>query len=319
MELFIEKEFLENFYREVNIENPSNEEDILINMLSDYGDKTVYIDYKVTTHDELEKLKEDNPYFALIFNTSYPIEIDSFEEHFKNKNIYSRSIVLMNKEQVWFDELRQKGVLCFSFENYKSELKKLLSILNIKIDLSVGFSGWDCLKKLNEVPSDKIIITDNYIIIDKDKQKIEDNLAPLLKKIIPTQHKEIQLDIFTKEFNEKPKGDFLKVKEKAKKAYNKIKNGLEGFINVKHTIYSLEHARDFDFHGRGIITNYYYLNTGKGFNLMPSKKSNEEIRCDSIFDKYGYDRIKNLEKGIEDYKKKLDKIETRFKYFTEHL
>ena len=58
------------------------------------------------------------------------------------------------------------------------------------------------------------------------------------------------------------------------------------------------------------------MDSGVGFNLMPMKKSDSQIISETIFEKYTYDRLKNLTKIQTAYLLKLKRLETLdFKMF----
>jgi hypothetical protein len=120
MELYIEKEFLDNFYIEVDQYNLSSEQKIIISILSEYGDKTVFMDYEVTKPEDLEQLKNENEYFAFLCSgDKAPTEINSIEEHLFNFSDFKQTIVFMNDKKDWFQKAEKEGALCFYFGNYK--------------------------------------------------------------------------------------------------------------------------------------------------------------------------------------------------------
>ena len=60
------------------------------------------------------------------------------------------------------------------------------------------------------------------------------------------------------------------------------------------------------------------IDCGEGFNLIPYTASNSQIISETIFDKYTYNRLKNIRKNQLEYIKKLNKLETsKFKMYPE--
>lgn len=151
-----------------------------------------------------------------------------------------------------------------------------------------------------------ININDNYILADKSGQKIDDNLAPLLKKTVEDYKKEVAITIYTKDFNPiQPRGP-EQVKEAAKKRKQKLDRVFANY-NTKFKIINnaIGGAADFDFHDRMMKSNFQIVESGKGFNLIPHKKSNSQIISETIFDLYTYKRVKRLFKAHQEYYKKI--------------
>ena len=203
MELYIEKEFLDNFYIEVDQNNITPEQKIVISILSEYGDKSVFMDYQVTKPDDLEHLKIENEYFALLCSgDKAPNEINSIEEHLFKLSDFKQTIVFMNDKKEWFSKAQKEGALCFHFENYKSEISSIVNQFHFRLDLNEAFEGWGFLEIFKNLEFNQIRISDGYILSDKDRQKIDDNIIPILKNIISSKNENrIKIEILTKELN----------------------------------------------------------------------------------------------------------------------
>lgn len=61
------------------------------------------------------------------------------------------------------------------------------------------------------------------------------------------------------------------------------------------------------FHDRVLISNFFTIDSGVGFNLLPARASNSQILVETIFDKYTYKRINNLRKACNKYEQNLRK------------
>ena len=94
MELYIEKEFLDNFYLDYNNENPRPSQKILRTIFKDYGEKKCLLTYTVNSPAELENLKIENPFFAEIAEHFPPLEINNIKYHYFNKSKAYQTIIL---------------------------------------------------------------------------------------------------------------------------------------------------------------------------------------------------------------------------------
>lgn len=311
MELYIEKEFLDNLYIEYS---DSYIQKIVKKIFSKYGNKRVYIDVEIPDVETFNNLKMENEFFALLCsNDSSPIPIKSFENHLFNKSNFNQTIVFTMKDKSWFDSASNKGALCFFYETYEDKLTDVIDKISFKIDLSDKFNNWDSFSTLKSIGINNITITDNYILSDKSGQEIKDNLAKLLDAII-CDDCIVDVKILTKELN--PLSNETKhKKEKAKKIHTKL-NRILALKKIKISIILNNIMSDFVMHDRNIYSDFFIIDSGQGFNLLPHKASNSQIISESIFDKYTYDRIGRLKSFQSEYLKKLDKLDTvKFKKF----
>jgi hypothetical protein len=301
MELFIEKEFLEDF--EIDFEkNPIKE--VVKKIITNYGDKQVFINYD---EKDFVQLKNEYEFFALICNTTVPIPVSNIKESVKKSN-FLQTLVFTKKEENWFEEIENKGALCFSFDNYEQKIKIIIDNLHFRIDLSEQFNGWSFLDVFKTISYNKIIVTDGYVLVDSDGQKMEENIIPILKKLSDACLNNISITFFTKEL--KPISNQAKyIREKAKKRITKF-NSLFANINVKFKIINSSLNLGIDLHDRNIATNFSLLDSGKGLNLIPYKNSNSQIISETIFEKYTYNRLNSILRQQNKYIEKLNKLET---------
>jgi hypothetical protein len=316
MELFIDIDFLQEFQKgfDANPNNPINE--IVKNIVTNYGDKKVFINYDDSNYTIL---KEKNECFALIANTTVPIPVHSIESVVKKSNL-TQTLIFTKKEENWFDEFEKKGALCFSFNNYEQKIKTIIDDLHFKIDLSVPLKNWDFLDAFKIINYNKIAVTDGYILGDNSSQKMEDNIIPILKKITPAKNNNVSISFFTKEL--KPISEQTKhKKEKAKKRINKFKQ-LFPNEHIKFNIINsnLNHkiSQKFDMHDRTITTNFSIMDSGLGFNLLPHKPSNSQLVSETIFEKYTYKRLNNILSKQSEYTQSISLLgDDVFKIFAE--
>ncbi|WP_313112898.1 hypothetical protein [Aequorivita sediminis] len=316
MELYIEKEFLDNFF----VEDKGTIQERVKKVFEDYGSKKVFIDIPIKDTTHLEQLKKDNEVFASICsNDKLPFSVDSIKEHLFEKSDFAQTLVFVNEDKDWLEDAENRGALCFTWKNYISKVESIVLNYHKEIDLIDKFVGWKDLDKIKNLPSNEVIIDDPYILTDTHNQKIKDNLIPLLISIFNNKSSQINTTLLTK-FNDSNKYQTSdKITSKAKSIHGKLNSHFADF-KVSFKIISTDDSLGYGlkFHDRIILTNFLKLECGEGFNLVPTKKSTSEIRIDSIFTKRTYDRMKKLKKVYNDYKNWIEKLESiHFKYYPE--
>lgn len=300
MNLFIEREFLDNFYIVFDEQKYQN---VLKDLFSQYGDRNVYIDYDI---DDFPDLIKDNELFSLMGNISPPDPVSNIKEFLFQKTNFDQDLIFMQNEESWFKEIRSKGGLCFSFDNYENQLKEIIENLHFEIDLSNGFEGWDFLNAFDKISFNELIVTDGFILSDKSNQKMDDNIIPILSSLIKDRKRTTEIKIFTRNLGPKAVTE-EKINEERNKRL-RLLNRLYAKYKVKFKIIIDHKGRNpYDFHDRIIQTNYSLTECGKGFNLSKTKKSNSEIRSKTIFDIYTYKRLKNHKKMQATFIEKLNK------------
>lgn len=301
MEIYIEKIFLDDFYLNLN-DPPTKQDECLLTIFSKYGDANKYIDVNVDSAQNLENLKNDNPVFSSLFDAGSLIIKDSdlFFKHIKTSGNTNAKLVFCHEVRDWFVNAEKFGCVCFSFENYSEKIK---NFLDFHFELSFfieKFEGWSSLQQLSLFPNNDLFLNDDFILTDKQGQKIDDNIIPLFKNILPGNSK-TTAHIFTENFNAKPDTSEKRT-EKAKKVYQRlIKNCSNS--NNEFVIYSKSSMPNpgIVLHGRTVLSNYFKIYSPKGLNLMPFKKSNEIFRVKTIFDKRTYMELKEELKIYKDW------------------
>lgn len=290
MELYIEKSFVDDFYVELDFNNISAIEEIILSIFKEYGDVNKFMDITIESREDLDNLKKDNVIISNLCSYNVPIPINNIKEHFFKYSDCSQTLIFCQNKQDWFKDAEGKGALCFSIENYKQKIKDITTQLHFKIDLSEKFRGWSFLRKFKILHFNHLTITDGYILSDKKNQLLKNNLVPILKSLL-NETSCIKIDIFTKELN--PISNLAKHKEeKARKRHKLITQEIPNAKNNISIIMSDFAINYFDFHDRIIQTNFSLIDCGKGFNLWDSKESNSQIISETIFSKYTYDRLK---------------------------
>lgn len=285
MELYIEKEFLDNFNIEFKEEIASKSQLILATILKEYPEIVWFTDHIFDSVEELELIKQDNTFFkAMLVNSTNHKQILSFDEANFNSCKFEQALIFTQEEKEWFDKAKQKGALCFCYDDYEEKINTIINDCNaIKIDLFDVFAGWDSFSILNEIPKNKIVINDGYLFWEDGNNKpIDQNVAPLLKKITNKKTK-ISIEVFTNYLNPDPK-------TKKRIELDKIKDKLNNiFRDYDIRFEFIQHHE----HDRIVYSNFFILECGKGFNFNINKRNNSKITVETIFDKFNYKRINN--------------------------
>jgi hypothetical protein len=326
MELFIDIDFLQDFQKDCDA-NPNNPiKKIVKNIVTNYGDKKVYINYN---ENDFEKLKKEYEIFALICNTTVPNPIDSIEDAVKKSKLAQTLIFTRNKKE-WFFEIENRGALCFCIDNYEQNIKSIIDNLHFKIDLSEPLNGWRFLDVFKTINYNKIIIIDGYVLTDIKDQKMEENIIPILKKIVPNRKNNLPITFLIKDLDQKKNIHFTaeknkqNFKEKAIKKFKKLKR----FFPNEHIKFSIVNSllnndlkrssEKFNMHDRNILTNFSVMDSGTGFNLLPHKLSNSQLISETIFEKYTYVRLNNILRKQNKYIEEISILgENSFKMFPE--
>lgn len=331
MQLFIEQNFINDYYLESGKSNLSEEKMIIDIMFSEFTELEVFLDCE--TEAEIKEQICQNSILNKIFTNNPSIKpIGRFEDYFKGYNKPKQGLVFLQNKSEWSKTLFNKGFLCFFYDTYEQSIKEIINNLHFRIDLSEItnsiFNDWDEFKRFKALPLNSIIVSDKYILSDKTGQEINRNLIPFLKSILEGK-KETNIDIaiLTDKvlLNENIPDKGIKEREEVKKRYKYLKSkfaqySLE-FSIVK--IHSIDKLSNFELHDRIVYSNYSILEIGKGFNLSKNisndkLQSNSQIICETIFYKYTYNRLKNHFRLLSDYFKELKDLkhaENPFKYY----
>lgn len=293
MDLYVEKEFAENFVIEYYPDKGSEIQKIIYSIFSEYPGINWYLNTSedfIVENELLYKLSD--------YNQNFELNVDFnklFNSQFTPKN---QTIVLTEKYRSWFPLLIEKGVLCFSYDDYEIEIQNFIDKTHFKIDLSAQENipfKWNRFNFLNK-QTNFIIISDHHILCDKDGQKIGKNLIPLLKENLNKNH---SYSIFI----------FTELAEDFEKKRGQLNSALNGYHAKIHLFNFLPEFENIDFHDRILYSNYTITDSGKGFNLNSSKLKNSQIVNASIFEKYTFKRFNIHLKELERYICKLEKLE----------
>lgn len=316
LNIFIEKEFLDDFFIVYNPESPTRGQKIIWNLLINYPETKWFIDTKIDSAEDLDVLKRSNPILAHKADYFGPMPTESIKDSFfkslKNNNT---CIAFCQKAENWFNEAEEKGGLCFSSNTMEDRINTIIENFHYKIDLSEERFSLDQIKFLRN--TNYIIVNDNYILADKTNQKIDKNLSPLLKNIIGDGAGEILLNIFSKDFNPVKPGTPSQISEAVIKKCQKLNRVFANYkVKFKIINNAIGGTTNLSYHDRVILTNFQAVDCGAGFNLIPHKPSNSQIISETIFELYTYKRIKNLRKKHTEYFTKISSENFQTSEFT---
>lgn len=279
MELYIEKQFLDNFYLEFVENAASASQKIVAKILKEYAEVEWFIDCKTETLEQIETLKAENPFFHARTVYSSPISVNSVKDHFFEKSKCDQTLIFTQNNEDWFEEAERKGALCFSIYNYKEKIETIIRTCHFKIDLSEKFGGWEStMEKIRKlIPLNKIIINDSYLL---DKPEFYDNnVYPLIKAV--SKNKKTLKYFYT---------DFLN-----KVNFNKV--DIYNFLIQKYPTSEIiiiqNNVDELKSHDRLLYSNHYIIECAIGFNFNPRVASNSQIIIETIFEKYTYNRLRN--------------------------
>jgi len=279
MELYIEKAFIDDFYLEVNLRDihvSTTAQKSIISIFRDYGEVTKFINAPFETPEELDSLKKSNELIAYLFEIKGPLPILSVKDHFFMNSKCEQTLIFTQKTESWFEEAIKKGALCFSLETYEEGITSIIKNvekLNIDVD---EFEGWHLFDCLCDIPFNKLLICDNYILTDKSQQKIEDNLLPMLKSVLKQGGSHIPITILSKDFNPPRPGTAEQINQSLQRKITFLNNRLSAY-SLNFRVFTTEFsAQNIDIHGRELLTNFLMVKAGKGFNLLPRPNSSNE-------------------------------------------
>lgn len=330
MQLFFEQDFLDDYYLEFDKQNLSVGKMILDKLFSEFTELEIFLDCENIIEIK-EQVKQNKTLNKIFINNPDIKPIGRFENYFERYDKPKQALVFLRHSSEWSKTLFNKGFLCFFYDTYEQSIKEIVNKLHFRIDLSETdnsrFIGWEEFRRFEILPINSMIVSDKYVLSDKDGQKIDKNLIPFLKSILEgKQETNIEIAILTDKIlkNEKIPDAGTKEREKVKEKHAYLNSRFAQYKVKFSIIKNLEKdLTKFELHDRIIYTNYSILEIGKGFNLSKNisndkLQSNSQILCETILDKYTYNRLKNHFRLLSYYFKELKDFkheEKPFKYY----
>lgn len=294
MDLFVEKEFLEEFELDYDYsEHKSEIQKILYSVLTEYTDARLFLNAPLSFINESRIL-------SLFSNINLDITFEfDIESYFDSKTVpNNQTLVFTREEKDWFYDLRNQGVLCFSYNDYEREIKTFINETTFKIDLSDPEQipvDWKVFHFIGRY-TNFIIVSDPYILNDGSGQKIKENLIPLLKENLNVNHF-YSIFIITEVDKD--------INKKVKKIYSSLKD-----YKIKIFVFNrIKTIESMSLHDRYLYSNYTITSSGTGFNLNISKPVNSKIESASLFEKFTYKCINNHLKHLIKYINKLEQMD----------
>lgn len=309
MNIFLEKEFINNFYIEYEENSHIEEWKLLYILFTEYNNIKLFIN---TTNEEFEEVIESNEILMKLSDINPNIQpYSDLKNEIKNSNSV-QTLVFTEKEKDWFKEIDSNIILHFTYSDFEDKLKEFIERNHLEFDLSDKDSNfnWDLFHFIAD-SSNVIIISDPFILKDKDNQKISKNLIPLLMNNL---HKDQTYKVFI----------ISNLKDvKVDKILQVLNSKLAAFDILLYIINIIDDInKPMELHDRLLYTNYSITTSGIGFNINPNKTYNSEILTKTIFHKKTYKKYVNHFKLIGEYIDKLEKFtdyENSFKTNTDKL
>jgi hypothetical protein len=293
MLIFIDREFAIAFEKEMYKRNPfenPDENDVanrLFQLFRKFPELEVYSDATQLDKTQIRL-------FGYLLNLNAIIRTqEQFIVELKKTEVPLHLLAFTSKRYEWANHFEEIGGLYFTTADYLSKLSDILSY-----EKSIRFTelkkpfAWNDIAFISNLPANKALITDNYLISSKDKRN--KNFKPLLRIFSKINVSNFKLELFVNE---------------DKLSWNK--DDWDGFhqetddfmddedldIDIVIKRYSIRKGNSkYNFHDRKLFLRYLKLEVGKGFDLLPydSKSINDrKIIIGTIFSKDTYDDFRS--------------------------
>ncbi len=295
MNVFIEKEFIDNFELMYSDNAHLIEWDLLHVLFTQYTNINLFIN---STGEDFEKVIKSSEILMKLSDNNPNIQpYSDLKNKIQNSNSV-QTLVFTEKEKDWFKEIDCKTILHFTYSDFADKLKEFINRNDLEFDLSDKESefNWNLFHFIAD-SSNVIFISDPYVLKDKDGQKISQNLIPLLRNNL---NKDQTYKVFII-------SDLSDVK--VDKILQLLNSKLTDFKIEFYIINIIKGSKPMDFHDRLLYTNYSITTSGIGFNIDSNKTYNSEVSTKTIFYKKTYKKYVNHFKMIGEYIDKLEKYQ----------
>lgn len=311
MRVYVEQGFKDHFLSLPRDHNMAVK--ILWNIIDSYAEVTWVFNADVSLED-FERREVSDILFAKISSkgSNEVLVIKDFKEDLK-KYQHDAQIYLAAEKKDWHEEIKHK-VLLLTPERFAKTLQAFEDKFTFKF-IPDENNSWQEFGSLRTNLVSTITITDKYILaayLDKNNiKKFDNNFVFLINKILHSGDEHLKVLIKSSDLD-RGRYDDLKKKLTALSSY--LKERLHP--DIKITVINAELDGDYDFHDRNIITPYYIVKAGKGFERVGRKSVNTEVECYSLLDKWGYDLIRHRYRMIKNYEESIATMNTPFKAIT---
>ncbi|MDA3904960.1 MAG: hypothetical protein PF484_02680 [Bacteroidales bacterium] len=284
MELFLDKNFLNNFYVIYDDKNIYHEDICaFFKRLRNYKLITNYSSFDELMFDA----EESNPmihYFIetkvpeiffnqnlskdvvkeLFYYSGSPIKILFIEDDNKLPELYGfKSISSSNIKEKWMPFYKGRN------DDYNS----IKTTKNKNLERYERFEKWEDFLNFAH-PLHSIVISDRYILTNNTNQKVENNLFPLLRNLINPSKNESHIDIM-----------IITHKINTNIEYNRVNSFIKDSLKLKN--YHLSIVRDSPAHKsehfRRIYTNYFSIHIENSLNIFKDNGSYIDKNNDITF------------------------------------
>lgn len=264
----------ENFELITLFPEDSEEYKILFNVLKNYSDIVIDI-----TQEDFENEITNNPNY-LAFLKREAFDLIPYPDYISNTDnidmeIHSKDILLVDNSIKNTSEIRKAtGALVLNtdelhlIKDYYKPLEFLFSRDNQNF-----FKNWDDLFKAKQIqPSNSAIVVDGYLLKKFEKRK--QNLYSILEAIIPKEleipfHLTLVVDNSQEEINQVKAQELIQVLDSQILNSTGIKSNIGLATYIKRS--------DDRFHERVIMTNNFYIHSGKGFAVFEEDKGEQKL------------------------------------------
>jgi len=332
LELVLDKEFINTFHLAYN----GNEE--YVDDFRKYFIKNMQKLKLVSNYIDIEDIKsqaKDNPLLELIieriptldFRSDLLTQIDSQDFPVTGSPF---KLVLTGENTETCNKRRKRFGLEYLNPSNLSDRWKLYfsqrtdisrkTTLDAEIPDEYKFDSWDKFKSFSH-PLNSVIIIDFYFLAWKTKNELDinmrNNILPLLEKLMVEASDEVPVEILIlSEINDKSPTPTQN--NRVIESQQKIEVGLKLLTKKKFSLNIIVHnkmnyPRDFEaFHDRAVITNFFYIESGKGFNLFRGTgrdnrvDGNTEVKFRFIFNPQNFYTVFKDLKNLGIYCEKIE-------------
>ena len=263
---------------------------------------------------EFKFISKQDPIIRFLSDNCKSIIYESSIEKVINEKSTIHKLLLVDKV---IQNINSNSVEYFNVENIE---KKWIQYSTLRddyilpttkeggLDSDEKFDCWSTLKRWKH-PISEIYIYDKYLLVDTKHQSIKNNLIPMLSNLSEFSDNEIKIKIFTLKDtlcldnkNQSSTYPFdAKTHEKIKYIFNLFEKEFDK-INLSISLY--EKSKDFVWlqHDRILLTNYYLIDRGAGFNIFDANnniKDHSEMNFKYIFHKRNFPSFSTRKKDIQ--------------------
>ena len=311
MRVYVETGFKDHFLTLPRDENKAVK--ILWNIIDNYAEVTWVFNADVSIED-FERQEVSDTLFAKISSkgSNELLWVKNFQDDVKKYQDVAQ-IYLAAEKKEWHAEI-MPNTLFLTIESFAKTLQDFEEKFTFKF-IPDENNSWNEFENLKTDLVSTITITDKYILasyLDKNNiKKFDNNFVFLINKIIRSGSEHLTILIKSSDLD---RGKYEDLKKKLTALSSYLKKRLHS--DIKITVINAELDGDYDFHDRNIITPYYIVKAGKGFERVGRKSVNTEVECYSLLDKWGYDLIRHRRRMVTNYMQSITQMNIPFKSMT---